>query len=147
MRPRVHFVLRSVLAVLAVIAASCGGTVTSLDGAVGTIPIFSPASLKERTTAHTSDVLGTPDKFSTYTWYLETDASPAEVEAFYAQRWPGAGRTDSEDEGGTTLRNPPLPEDDNVPLGESVSVTINRPAQGGKTQFSITEDVLSHRRP
>lgn len=146
MRPRVHIVARSVLAAAA-IAASCGGPVTSLDGAVGAVPIFSPASFKERATSHTSDQIGAPDKFSTYTWYLETEASPAAVEAFYSQRWPGAGRVEDDEEGATTLRNPPLPENENTPLGESVSVTIKKAPEGGKTQFSITEDVFSHRRP
>jgi len=56
---------------LALVVASCGGPVKELDRALGKIPIFSPATLKERTTAHTSDVISDPMKFSTYTWHLK----------------------------------------------------------------------------
>jgi hypothetical protein len=131
------------LLLIALTVASCGGPVKELDGAVGSIPIFSPASLKERSTAHTSDVISDPMKFSTYTWDLETAETPAAVESFYSSKWPTAGRT--EEDGKITLRNPPLPEGD-APLGESVSVTINSAAENGKTQFSISEDVFSRRR-
>jgi hypothetical protein len=136
------------LLVLALAGTSCRQNVTQLDGALGTIPIFSPASFKERVTAHTSDDIGEPRKFSTYTWYLETERSPSEVEAFYSAHWPN-GRSDREDgesDDDITFRNPPLPAED-VPLGESVSVTIKRAMEGRKTQFSISEDVFTRRRP
>jgi len=143
---------RLVLLVVALSCTSCGGNVTKLDGALGTIPIFSPASFKERHTAFTSDDIGDPRKFSTYTWYLETERSVADVEAFYAAQWPN-GRSRNEDgedasagDDDITFRNPPLPEGD-APLGESMLVTIKRAQHGGKTQFSISEDVFSHRRP
>ena len=146
---------RLVLLIVALLCTSCSGNVTQLDGALGAIPIFSPATFKERHTAHTSDNIGDPMKFSTYTWYLETERSVSEVEAFYAAQWPN-GRSHSEDsedssEGANenediTFRNPPLPADD-TPLGESVSVTIKHAREGGKTQFSITEDVFARRRP
>lgn len=140
----------AVLLMLALAGTSCeGGNVTKLDGALGTIPIFSPASFKERVTAHTSDDIGEPRKFSTYTWYLETERSPSEVEAFYAAQWPN-GRSDRKEDGegddDITFRNPPLPAED-APLGESASVTIKRAMEGRKTQFSITEDVFTRRRP
>ena len=129
---------------LALIVVACGGTVTKLNGAVGTIPIFAPASLKERTTAFTSDTLGDPQKFSTYTWHLETDAVPATVADFYAAQWPSASRTTDEDD--IVIRNPPLPADERTPLGESVLVTVKLQPENGKTQFSITEDVFKARR-
>jgi hypothetical protein len=131
-----------------VLVAGCsggGGVVTSLEGAVGEIPIFTPASFKELATSMTSDDLADPTKFCTYSWYLMTDSSPAEVEAFYRSKWPGAERVADEDS--VTLRNPPLPADDNAPLGESVSVTINLAREEGKTPFTITEDVFRSKRP
>jgi hypothetical protein len=141
MRPT-RFLLPLVIA----LAASCGGSVDSLDGAIGQIPIFAPASFKERSTSLTSDDMGDPTKFSTYTWYLETEKTPDEVAAFYMAQWPGAGRTDDEEDATIFIRNPPLPEDDGAPLGESVSVTINRTPEGGKTQFYISEDVFRAKR-
>ena len=150
---------RLVLLVVALLCTSCSRNVTQLDGAMGTIPIFSPASFKERHTAYTSDNIGDPRKFSTYTWYLQTEKSAAEVEAFYAAQWPnGRGRSEDGENSSENasenasenedihFRNPPLPEGD-APLGESVSVTIKRAREGGKTQFSISEDVFSRRRP
>src|SRR5262245_17899941 len=146
---------RLVLLVVTLLCTSCTRNVTQLDGALGTIPIFSPATFKERHTAFTSDNIGDPRKFSTYTWYLETERSVSEVEAFYAAKWPNGrsrgenGEDSSEDASENddiNFRNPPLPEGD-APLGESVSVTIKRAPEGGKTQFSISEDVFSLRRP
>jgi len=131
------------LIALVFVFASCGGPVKELDGALGNIPIFSPASLKERTTAHTSDVISDPMKFSTDTWDLETSMSAGEVEAFYAAQWPSAARV--EEDGEVVFHNPPLPEGD-APLGEGVHVTIKSTQEGGKTQFSISEDVFSRRR-
>ena len=128
---------------LALFVASCGGPVKELDGAMGTIPIFIPASLKERTTAHTSDVISDPMKFSTYTWHLETAKSPTEVDAFYKNMWPAAGRV--EDDGDIHFHNPPLPEGEE-PLGEGVHVTIHSAQEAGKTQFEISEDVFARRR-
>ena len=128
---------------LVFVFVSCGGPVKELDGALGAIPIFSPASLKERNTAHTSDVISDPMKFSTYTWNLETAKSAAEVEAFYAEQWPTAGRV--EEDGEVIFHNPPLPEGD-AALGEGVHVTIKSAQEGGKTQFSISEDVFARRR-
>lgn len=142
-----HALAAIALVVPCLVIAGCdglGGPVTSLDGAVGDIPIFSPASLKELATSTTSDDLSQPMKFSTYSWYLETASSPAEVEAFYKSKWPGAGRVAEDDT--VTLRNPPLPADDNAPLNESVSVTITLTPEGGKTQFTITEDVFTPKR-
>src|SRR5215471_983920 len=145
---------RLVLLTVTLLCTSCSRNVTQLDGALGAIPIFSPATFKERHTAYTSDSIADPRKFSTYTWYLETERSVSEVEAFYAAQWPN-GRSLSEDEDTSedtnktediTFRNPPLPADD-TPLGESVSVTIKGAREGGKTQFSITEDVFARRRP
>ena len=149
------FTRRLVLLVVALLCTSCSRNVTQLDGALGAIPIFSPATYKERHDAFTSDDIGDPRKFSTYTWYLETERGVSEVEAFYAAQWPN-GRSHSEDgedssedandPADITFRNPPLPADD-TPLGESVSVTIKHAREGGKTQFSITEDVFARRRP
>lgn len=130
-----------------VLVAGCnggGGSVTDLEGAVGEIPIFTPASFKELFTSTTSDDLSDPMKFSTYSWYMETSSSPAEVEAFYKSQWPGAGRV--EDDGAVTLRNPPLPENDSAPIGESVSVNITLEPENGKTHFTITEDVFRSKR-
>lgn len=132
------------LLLVTLLVAGCGGTVKELDGAVATIPIFSPASLKERTTSFTSDDIGDMRKFSTYTWYLETDASPAAVADYYAGQWPTASRSDDEEE--IIIRNPPFPEDEDAPLGESVLVTVKLVREGGKTQFSISEDVFRARR-
>src|SRR5262249_32680045 len=87
---------RLVLLVVTLLCTSVSRNVTQLDGALGTIPIFSPATFKERHTAFTSDDIGDPRKFSTYTWYLETERSVSEVEAFYAAQWPN-GRSRSED--------------------------------------------------
>jgi len=131
------------LIVLGFVFASCGGPVTELDGALSSIPIFSPASLKERTTAHTSDVISDPMKFSTYTWNLETSMSASEVDAFYSAQWPSAARV--EEDGEVMFHNPPLPEGE-APLGEGVHVTIKTVQEDGKTQFSISEDVFSRRR-
>lgn len=128
---------------LAITVAACGGPVKELEGALGPIPIFSPASLKERTTAHTSDVISDPLKFSTYTWQLETAMSPIVVDSFYTAQWPAASRV--EEDGEIHFNNPPLPEDD-APLGESVHVTIYTTQEGGKTRFSISEDVFARRR-
>ncbi len=132
------------LALLATVVTSCGGSVRELDGAIATIPVFSPASLKERTTAFTSDDIGDMMKFSTYTWYLETDASPTTVDAFYMAQWPGASRRENAEE--VIIRNPPFPEDEDAPLGESVLVRIKATREGGKTQFSISEDVFRAKR-
>jgi hypothetical protein len=129
---------------LALGVVACGGTVTKLDGAVGTIPIFAPASLKERTTALTSDSIGDPQKFSTYTWHLQTDASPTTVADFYSAQWPSASRTTDDDQ--IVIRNPPLPSDERTPLGESVLVTVKLQPENGKTQFSIAEDVFKAKR-
>src|SRR5215470_17712635 len=125
---------RLVLLTVTLLCTSCSRNVTQLDGALGAIPIFSPATFKERHTAYTSDDIRDPRKFSTYTWYLETERGVSEVEAFYAAQWPN-GRGRSEDSEGSsedaneaediTFRNPPLPADD-TPLGESVLVTIKR---------------------
>src|SRR5215470_1915570 len=142
---------RLALLVVALLCTSCSRNVTQLDGALGTLPIFSPATFKERHTAFSSDNVGDPRKFSTYTWYLETERSVSDVEAFYAAQWPN-GRIRNEDGEDASenedihFRNPPLPEGD-APLGESVSVTIKRAQEGGKTQFSLSEDVFSRRRP
>jgi hypothetical protein len=135
---------RLLIVILLVVAvASCGGPVKELDGALGTIPIFSPASLKERATAHTSDVISDPMKFSTYTWHLESTMSPAVIDAFYAAQWPSATRI--EEDGDVMFHNPPLPEGE-APLGEGVHVTIHSTQEGGKTQFEISEDVFARRR-
>ena len=122
---------------------ACGGTV-ELDGAIATIPVFAPASFKERSTSYTSDDMNDMMKFSTYTWDLETDESPSAVDAFYMAQWPGAGRTEDAEE--VIIRNPPFPEDEDAPLGESVLVTIKLTREGGKTQFSISEDVFRAKR-
>jgi len=124
--------------------AACTPKVSELDGAIATIPIFNPASLKERTTSFTSDDMGDMMKFSTYTWYLETEESADAVANFYAAQWPSAERT--EDDGEISLRNPPFPEDEDEPLGESVMVTITLEREGGKTQFRISEDVFRAKR-
>jgi hypothetical protein len=129
------------------LAAACGGSVSSLDGAIAEIPIFAPASLKERSASYTSDDVDDIMKFSSYTWYMETDRTPDEVAAFYVAQWPGAGRTDDEENATIFIRNPPLPDDEDAPIGESVSVTINRTREGGKTQFHIAEDVFRAKRP
>ena len=136
--------LLSAATVFVLVAIGCGGAVTKLDGAVETIPIFTPAKLKERTTAFTSDTLGDPQKFSTYTWHLETDASPMTVADFYAAAWPSASRTTEDD--AIVIRNPPLPADEQTPLGESVLVTVKLQPEDAKTQFSIAEDVFKARR-
>jgi hypothetical protein len=138
-RPR-----RVIPLLLVLLAALACGSVKELDGAIRTIPVFSPASLKERTTAFTSDDIGDMMKFSTYTWYLETEATPSTVADFYAGQWPSASRSDDEEE--IIIRNPPFPEDEEAPLGESVLVTIKLVREGGKTQFSISEDVFRARR-
>ena len=114
-----------------------------LEGALGKVPIFSPATLKERSTAHTSDVISDPMKFSTYTWHLETTMSPVVVDAFYSAQWPAASRV--EEDGEIHFHNPPLPEGD-APLGEGVHVTIHSAPAAGKTQFDISEDVFASRR-
>lgn len=123
--------------------AACGGPV-ELEGAVGTIPVFTPADFKERSSSFSSDVISDPMKFSTYNWYMETESSAEDVAAFYMAQWPGAGRTD--DDGTITIRNPPFPEDENEPLGESVLVSIETEREGGKTQFYISEDVFRAKR-
>ena len=139
----IHFIRLLIVLLLALAIASCGGPVKELEGALGKIPIFSPASLKDRTTAHTSDVISDPMKFSTYTWHLETTMSPIVVDAFYTAQWPAAARV--EEDGEINFHNPPLPEGD-APLGESVHVTVKSTQEGGKTQFSISEDVFARRR-
>ena len=139
----IRFTRPLIMILIALVVASCGGPVKELDGALGKIPIFSPASLKERTTAHTSDVISDPMKFSTYTWHLETTMSPVVVDAFYTAQWPAAARV--EEDGEIHFHNPPLPAGD-APLGEGVHVTIKSAPEGGKTQFSITEDVFARRR-
>lgn len=125
-------------------ALACGGTVKELDGAIATIPVFAPASFKERQTSFTSDDIGDMMKFSTYTWYLETAESPMAVDAYYVAQWPGASRTEDAEE--IIIRNPPFPENEDAPLGESVLVTIKLAREGGKTQFSISEDVFRAKR-
>lgn len=132
-----------IMILLAVVVASCGGPVKDLEGALGKIPIFSPATLKERSTAHTSDVISDPMKFSTYTWHLETTMSPVVVDAFYSAQWPAASRV--EEDGEIHFHNPPLPGGD-APLGEGVHVTIHSAPAAGKTQFDISEDVFASRR-
>ena len=89
---RIHHL---VLLVVALLCTSCSRNVTQLDGALGAIPIFSPATFKERHTAHTSDDIGDPTKFSTYTWYLETatlEFHHAAVTTGIRASVPGAGR-------------------------------------------------------
>lgn len=140
----VRLLRRAGLAAALGLLAACTPNVSSLDGAVGAIPIFNPASFKERSQAFTSDDIGDPMKFSTYTWYLETDERAEAVAAFYAAQWPGAERI--EEDGEIRLRNPPFPENEDEPLGESVLVTIKLEREGGKTQFSISEDVFRARR-
>jgi hypothetical protein len=136
---------RPVAAGLLLLAAlGCGGTVKELDGAIATIPVFSPASFKERNTSFTSDDIGDMMKFSTYVWYLETPESPMAVDAFYMTQWPGASRTEDAEE--IIIRNPPFPANEDAPLGESVLVTIKLAREGGKTQFHITEDVFRAKR-
>jgi hypothetical protein len=130
-------------ALLLLAAAGCGGPVT-LDGAIATIPVFAPASLKERHTSFTSDDVNDIMKFSTYTWDLETGESPMAVDAYYMAQWPGASRT--EDEETINIRNPPIPENEDAPLPEGVLVTIKLVREGGKTQFSISEDVFRAKR-
>jgi hypothetical protein len=132
-----------IIVVLALVVASCGGPVKELDGALTKIPIFSPATLKERSTAHTSDVISDPMKFSTYTWHLETTMAPVVVDSFYSAQWPAAARV--EEDGEIHFHNPPLPEGD-APLGEGVHVTIHPASADGKTHFEISEDVFSRRR-
>ncbi len=134
------------VAVLALSLAlgGCSSSVDSLDGAIGTIPIYNPAKLKERTTAFTSDVMSDMTKFSTYTWSLETESSAEDVASFYASKWPDAVRVD--EDGEITLRTPPFPEDEDEPLGESVMVVIQTEREDGKTLFAITEDVFRARR-
>lgn len=124
-------------------ALACGGPVT-LDGAIATIPVFAPASFKERNTSFTSDDIGDMMKFSTYVWYLETPESPMAVDAYYMAQWPGASRTEDAEE--IIIRNPPFPANEDAPLGESVLVTIKLTREGGKTQFNITEDVFRAKR-
>lgn len=132
------------LTVAALLSSACGSSTPTLEGAIGTIPVFSPAELKDRNSSFTSDDIGNPMKFSTYTWELETEKSPAEVQAFYVAQWPSAGII--EDEGEVVIRNPPLPEDEDAPLGESILVTIKVDRVGGKTKFSISEDVFAAKR-
>lgn len=122
----------------------CSSSVDQLDGAIATIPIYNPAKFKERTQAFTSDVMSDMTKFSTYTWYLETESSAEDVASFYASQWPDAVRV--EEDGEISLRTPPFPEDEDEPLGESVMVTIKTEREGGKTQFHISEDVFRARR-
>lgn len=135
-------VAASLLAALAL--GGCSSKVSELEGAIASIPIFNPASLKERTTSFTSDDMGDMMKFSTYTWYMETDESADAVANFYAAQWPAAERI--EEDGEISLRNPPFPEDEDAPLGESVMVTIKTEREGGKTQFYISEDVFRAKR-
>jgi len=136
--------LRFASLIFALALGGCSSKVTELEGAMGTIPIFNPASFKERTSSFTSDNIGDPMKFSTYTWYLETEESAEAIAAFYAAQWPGAERID--DDGEITIRNPPFPENEDEPLGESVLVSISTEREGGKTQFYISEDVFRARR-
>ena len=130
--------------VLSLTVGGCSSSVDSLDGAIATIPIYNPAKLKERTTAFTSDVMSDMTKFSTYTWYMETESSAEDVASFYASKWPDAIR--NEEDGEITLRTPPFPEDEDEPLGESVMVTIRTEREGGMTKFYISEDVFRARR-
>jgi hypothetical protein len=136
--------LRALLVAPLLLLGSCSSEVTELEGAIGTIPIFNPSSFKELHRAHTSDVISNPMKFSSYTWYLETDAAPEDVASYYMAQWPEAGREDDEEE--IRIRNPPFPADEDAPLGESIFVTIKLVREGGKTQFNISEDVFSNRR-
>jgi hypothetical protein len=144
MPPRARPLAFLAVAPLLLVLPACGDGVVELDGAIGTIPVFAPASFKERTQSFTSDVISDPMKFSTYTWSLETEKSAAEVEAFYSAQWPDAGIT--EEDGEIVIRNPPFSEDEDEPLGESVLVTIKTEREGGKTQFSISEDVFRAKR-
>ena len=129
-----------------IVLVACGG-VDALPGAVGQIPIFNPSKYLDTRSAYTSDNIGDPMKFSSYTWELETERSADEVIAFYAAQWPQAGREDDEEENVVRLRNPAFPADEDEPLGESVMVTVWRDRQGGKTKFAIDEDVFRARRP
>jgi hypothetical protein len=136
--------LRALLVAPLVLLGSCKSEVTELPGAVGTIPIFNPSKYKDYSSAYTSDEISNPMKFSSYTWHLETEASAEDVAAFYMAQWPDAGREDDEEE--IRIRNPPFPEDENEPLGESIFITIKLAREDGKTQFSIDEDVFANRR-
>jgi len=145
--------LFALLLTLALLASSlyaptgCGGGAAGgrgLDGALGPIPVFAPARKIRRSTAFTSDELQNPMKFSSFTWHFRTSRPADEIEAFYLSQWPGAGRV--EDDEAVYLRYPALPADD-APLGESVAITIFRAREGGKTRFSISEDVFAERRP
>jgi hypothetical protein len=136
--------LRRLFVVPLILLGSCTSEVTELPGQIGTIPIFNPSEYKDYSSAHTSDDISNPMKFSSYTWHLETEASAEEVAAFYMAQWPDAGRED--DDEAIRIRNPPFPEDENAPLGESLFVTIKLAREGGKTQFSIDEDVVANRR-
>jgi hypothetical protein len=140
---RALLLLRSLSAAL-ILGTACSSEVTELPGAIGTIPIFNPSKYKDYSSAHTSDDISNPMKFSSYTWYLETDASAEDVAAFYMAQWPDAGREDDEEE--IRIRNPPFPEDEDAPLGESIFITIKLAREDGKTQFSIDEDVFANRR-
>ena len=136
------------LAAFALLAATVAcGSLEKLDGAIGDVPVAPGSSLKDQSSAYTSDDFGDPMKFHGITWDLETKTSPADVEAFYMQRWPQAGKMTDEEEGTVTLRNPPLPTDENTPLTESMSVTIHQIQVGGKTQYSVNEDVYTRKRP
>lgn len=146
-RPDLLALSLAVALLAATLVGGCGGGDAdgrNLDGALTPIPVFAPARQVRRSTAFTSDDLQNPMKFSSYTWHFRTRRAPAEIEAYYLARWPDAGRV--EDDEAVYLRYPPLPTDD-VPLGESVAVTIYRGRQEGRTSFSISEDVFAERRP
>lgn len=109
-----------------------------------TIPVFAPSSLGERADVHTSDDIGNPMKFSTYTWHLSTAQGWEAIDAYYKAQWPSAGRVEDEEQ--VSYRNPPLPENENTPLGESQSVTIHKGRVKDRTNFEIHEDVFGEKR-
>jgi hypothetical protein len=133
------------VACIALMAACRGGAGGSLNGAMSPIPVFTPAHVGERSDAFTSDEIANPRKFSTYTWHLETEKTPEDVASFYEAQWPGAGRVEEDDT--IHLRNPPLPDGESTPLGESVSIAITKTLVNGRTKFTIAEDVFAQRRP
>lgn len=126
------------------VLAGCG-KVDSLPGAIGQIPIYNPAELVDTRSSLSGDNSGDPFRFSSYTWELTTESSADDVIAFYSAQWPQAGRTEDSEENTVRLRNPAFPPD-GTPLDEGVLVTVWRDRQGGKTKYTISEDVLRVRR-
>ena len=127
------------------VLAGCG-KIDRLPGAIGQIPIYNPAELVDTRSSFSGDNGGDPFRFSSYTWELTTESSADEVIAYYSAQWPQAGRTENREENTVRLRNPAFPPE-GTPLDEGVLVTVWRDRQGGKTKYTISEDVLRVRRP